>query len=177
VKWRTFWARIGNHLYVASKPFILDDIVAAEATTAAAPAVDASPDAHGLLRVRAMNWNQALPDFRLGWAENNRKACLNNLSPLSNIARANIDGQNVWRLADKFYGTHFFCPEGGHYELAVDGKTVNCSVHGSVLNPRQALTPDENGSMGKLMSTFQGMTAAVTFTDEGLRAVVTVDRN
>ena len=34
------------------------------------------------------NRNQVLPDFRLGWAENNRVACLDNLAPLSTVARA-----------------------------------------------------------------------------------------
>jgi len=26
VKWRFFWSRIGNGLYIASRPFILDDL-------------------------------------------------------------------------------------------------------------------------------------------------------
>src|SRR5262249_18255750 len=49
VKWRMFWARIGNGLYIASKAFILEDLAALDAERG--KAADAGPEAHGLVRV------------------------------------------------------------------------------------------------------------------------------
>ena len=139
---------------------------------------------HGMLRMRPKNWNQVLTDFRLGWAENSRDACLNNLGPLANLGRAfpNAKGDDaqangrLLRESDKLYGVHFFCPEGGRYTLAPDGKTCQCSVHGAMLSPRQATAPAENGTTGKLLKNFTGLTATLTFLEDGLHAVVTIDR-
>jgi len=178
VKFRIFWARIGTGVYIASKPFILEDLAAtAIAVNAAAPA--AGPTGHAVFRIRSRNWNQVLPDFRLGWAENNRRACLDNLGPLSSVSRA-VPGPDkspdVCRCADRLHGLHFFCPEGGHYERTDDGKAMTCSVHGSALTPRQAPVPAQDQSLGKLLSTFAGLEATLTFLEDGLHAVVTIDR-
>jgi hypothetical protein len=71
VKWRFFWARIGDGLYVASKPFILEDLAALETGDAAARNA-ANPDvAHALVRMRPQHWDRVLSGYRLGWAENN----------------------------------------------------------------------------------------------------------
>jgi len=92
IKWRFFWARIDNGLYIASKPFIIDDLLklhdgqkAANRQTALKPL---SPKAHAMVRIRARNWKQIFPHFQIGWSENSREAGLNNLSMLSNVARA-----------------------------------------------------------------------------------------
>ncbi len=173
VKFRIFWARIGNAVYVASKPFILDDLAAA--TAAKTP----GPTGHAMFRIRSRNWNQVVPDYRLGWAENNRHACLENLGPLSSVARS-VPGEDkaleVCRCADRLHGLHFFCPEGGHYERTADGKGMTCSVHGSALAPRQASAPAQDQSLGKLLSSFAGLEATLTFLEDGLHAVVTIDR-
>jgi hypothetical protein len=191
ITWRFFWGRIGNGLYVASKPFILEDLLAmqagrAEGTKENLAVGDRRPAAHGMIRLRPRNWNQVLPDFRLAWAENNRQACLHNLGPLSSIARAlpvkaggqapNEIGQAVHRLADQIHGVHFFCPEAGHYLHSPDGKAATCSVHGSALDPRQPAAPGENSTVTKLLREYTGMTMSLTFLEDGLHAVVTIDR-
>lgn len=181
IKLRIFWARIGNGLYVASKQFILDDLCEAESATTAR---DPGPAAHAMGRIRPQNWNQTLADFQLGWAENNREACLNNLGPLSSIGRAFTDStlpgkersDAVIEFADRIQAVHSFCPEGGRYLLSPDGKTIECSVHGSAGKPRQPIAPTEANALGKLMRDFADLTATLTFMPEGLRAVVTIDR-
>ena len=45
-----------------------------------------------MVRIRADHWNAVLPDYRLGWEESSRQACLENLGPLSNVARAMAAG-------------------------------------------------------------------------------------
>jgi hypothetical protein len=185
IKWRMFWARIGNGLYIASKSFILEDLVAADAerTREGAAKVDEGPKAHGMVRARPANWDRVLADYRLGWAEANREACLNNLGPLASVGRAVVGkeertpeqlGRAANREADRLYGAHFFCPEGGHYLLSPDGKTCRCSVHGTVLEPTQPIQPAEKGSTA--LTGLSGVSAALTFTKDGLRAVVEIDR-
>jgi hypothetical protein len=78
--------------------------------------------------------------------------------------------------AERVYGTRCTCPDGGRYVVSEDGKTVTCSIHGSVLDPRQGSAPAANSATARLMRDFADLTAALTFTKEGLRAVVTIDR-
>jgi hypothetical protein len=186
MKWRVFWARIGNGLYIASKKFILDDIQLLSKATPSKPA-EFGPAAHAFLRIRAENWDRVLNEFHLGWAENGRIACLNNIGPLSSVARSlhgkaaaagarSLEWEDIARLAGKMFDVHFFCPDGGRYELASDGKSVICSVHGSAQSPRQRPDWSEKGPQGKAMASFGGMTATLTFLEDGLHAVVTIDR-
>ncbi|MBS0265130.1 MAG: DUF1559 domain-containing protein [Planctomycetes bacterium] len=183
VKFRLFWARIGQNLYISSKAHILDDLAAADqavqkAGTAGAPK-PGGPVGHGLFAIRARNWDQVLPDYRLGWAENNRHACLDNLGPLTTAARANSvlrSGPEVCRCADQLHGVHFFCPDGGHYELDAAGRGMTCSAHGSAQTPRQGAAPAKDQALGKLLSTFTGLEATLTFLEDGLHAVVTIRR-
>jgi hypothetical protein len=161
-KLRFTWARIDKGLYIASKSSILEDLLQLEKSakpqsrSSAAAAQLPSPRDHAMIRVRPQNWNQVLADFRLGWAENNREACLRNLGPLSSVARAfgssesgvrnpkpeNQESENrsqesekepekkddlsrrIHREADRLHTTHFFCPDGGQYRLAPDGKSM-----------------------------------------------------
>jgi hypothetical protein len=190
-KLRFFWARIGDGLYIASKPFVLEDLAALHAAgTTASPNAAAAPS-HALARVRADNWNEVLEDYRLSWAENEREACLNNLGPLSNVSRAlaarmpggkdpapsgEARNRAVLELAARLHAAHYFCPEGGAYEVAPDGLSVSCTVHGGALNPRQTTAPSERSAAGRTMRTLSGVTATLTFMEEGLHAVVTVDR-
>jgi hypothetical protein len=186
LKWRVFWGRIGNGLYLANRPFILQDVAEAEAAAAKAPAGGPAPTAHAQIRLRPENWREVLPGFRLGWAEADREACRANLSLVANVARgwddrrpAAADAAAEPALLDRvarMYGTRPFCPEGGRYLLSADGRTCRCSVHGGDRDPRQPAAPTEASATGRLMKGFGGLTAALSFADDGLRAVVTVER-
>jgi len=178
IKWRVFFARIGDGLYIASKRFILEDLAAADEKKA-----ESGPIAHAMVRIRPEHWDQVLPNFQLGWAESSRQSCLNNLGPLSSVARAvgaaaegPVGAAEVCRRADMLHGVHFFCPDGGRYELSPDGKQIVCTAHGSAIHPRQMSAPAKGSPMGRLMQEFAGVTAALTFLEDGLHAVVTVDR-
>ena len=186
VKMRFFFARIGNGLYLASQPFILDDLRAAQATAkSSAPAN--LPTAHAMVRLRPENWQRVLTGYKLGWAENNRQACLHNLGPLSHVCRA-ISGNStkpgsrefddlLQRSAARVYDTQFFCPEGGRYLPAADGMRVTCSVHGSVESPRQSVEPAKDSELGRLIQDFADMTLSLSFLEDGLHTVVTIDRH
>src|SRR5262249_22044290 len=139
-----------------------------------------------MIRLRANQWDRALPGFRMGWAENNRIACVNQLGPLSSTARALSTGtgslswddrqKQVLDCAASLHGRAFCCPEGGRYELTKDGKAMTCSVHGSATESRQPLEPAADSAVGRLMGDLKDVTAAVTFAPEGLRLSLTVER-
>jgi len=179
VKWRMFFARIGDGLYVASKRFILEDLAA----IADQKREDTGPVAHAMFRIRPENWDRLLPTFRLSWAECAREASLDNLRPLSNVARAlraegngDLSMKQVYDEAEVLYGARFFCPSGGRYELGDDGREVTSTAHGTAANPRQAAAPPPGSTMDRLMRQFGGMTAELTFLEDGLHAVLTVKR-
>ena len=51
-----------------------------------------------------------------------------------------------------------------------------CDLHGSALAPRQSDAPTAQSDLGRLLEGFADMTLLLTFRDEGLHAVVTIDR-
>jgi len=195
IKWRFFWARIDNGLYIASKKFILDDLVVAHVARRK-PKPDAMPEdmgpaAHAMVRLRPSQWREIRPEFELGWSENSRKASTNNLSPLSNVARAlaarpapvggakpTAEAQmaEIQRVAEQVYGVRFTCPEGGKYEVAGDGQSVVSDLFGGPLTPKQPPAPSKAGQVGRLLADLWQVTAELTFLEDGLHAVLTVDR-
>jgi hypothetical protein len=188
VKVRFFTGRIGDAFYIVicNKPFILDDLVALEAARKGGAVKPRDPGSigHAMMRLRPENWKEVLPDFHLGWAENNRLGCLDNLGPLSNIARALTAAKNcnppdaaeLLREARRLHDVHFFCPEGGHYKVTPDGKTCTCTVHGWGREPRQRAAPQPDSPSAKLMRQFAGMSTTLTFRKDGLQAVLLIDR-
>jgi hypothetical protein len=182
LKWRFFWSRIDDALYIASKREVLDDLAA---LAAEGPATDPGPAAHALVRLRPQHWDQVLGAYRLGWEENNREACLKNLGPLGGISRAlasnNAGGEPITAsdlelYAARVYDVHHFCPDGGNYEIAADGRSVSCSTHGTMGEPRQTEAPAEASELGKLLKQFSDMTITLTFLEDGLHAVATLER-
>src|SRR5262249_53575430 len=113
----------------------------------------------------------------------NRIACVANVGPLSSIQRS-VTGASkevtkepgLPQMAEKMLGARCFCPEGGHYQTTPDGKSVACSVHGSALEPRQDQAPAGSSAMARLMKDFKGMTASLTFLEDGLHAVLVIER-
>jgi hypothetical protein len=188
VKWRFFWARLGTNLYIASKPYILEDLAAKLAS--AGETADHSDhrsnlQAHAMIRIRPERWQEVLPSYRLGWAEQHRQSCLDNVGRLSSVARMlpaessaepgpEDQAATFEAAARQLYGLHFFCPAGGQYVR--DGMGVRCSHHGTALDPRQAAVPQDNAAIDTMLRGFSGLTVTLTFLDDGLHAVLLIDR-
>ena len=181
-KMRFFWGRVGNGLYLTNQPYIFDDLLEASKK----PVANKGLSGHAMFRLRADRWNKALAGYQLGWAESNRNACLKNLGPLSSAGRAyaatHKKGKLSWNdrevlpYARGMFGFDYQCPDGGKYMFNADGTRCTCSIHGSYLEPRQRLTPAEDSELARLMRQFTNLSAALTFTDQGLRAVVVVEK-
>jgi hypothetical protein len=184
VKWRFFWARIEESLYVASKVEVLEQLVQAHISDGAADTTGHAEECHAMMRIRPENWKRVLPSYRLGWAERHRLSCLHNVGRLSNLARLQTATSAVGeetavddsfqRMAAEVYGVQFFCPEGGDYHA--DGHQVTCSIHQNAADPRQRAVPREDGTIDRMLRQFKGMTVGLTFLEDGLHAVVTIDR-
>jgi hypothetical protein len=181
LKWRVYWGRIGDGLYFATRPFILEDLAAAHAE---AMKPSATEPAHAVLRIRPENWRAVLPGYHLGWAEASRAACHANLDMVANVRRgwndraavgAAPDAELLGRVA-RVYGARPNCPDGGAYTLSVDGRSCRCGVHGGHDEPRQPAGPTEASPTGRLLKSFAGLTATLRFEEDGLRVVVTADR-
>jgi hypothetical protein len=186
IKWRVFWARIGDALYISSKPYVLEDLAAKLAVGAGADPTARLSDlqSHAMIRIRPDHWKEVLPTYRLGWAEQHRQSCLENVGRLSNAARlieAALAGKashdpssSLEETAQHLYGLHFFCPEGGQYVR--DGHGVRCSHHGTALDPHQAAVPQDNAAIDTMLREFTGLTVTLTFLEDGLHAVLVIDR-
>jgi hypothetical protein len=172
VKWRLFWARIGDGLYIASKKSVLDSIMGARP-------VANGPKGHTMIRIRPKHWARVLTDFQLGWAENNRLACLNNVGPITGVARSlgSVQADSILSTACEIHGASLFCPEGGDYKWAANARVITCSVHGTPAAPRQPVAPSLDSDLGRLLARFKGLTATLTFLPEGLRAVVEIEHS
>jgi hypothetical protein len=184
IRYRIFWARIGDGLYIANLPDILDELQRVTAQRSSAASSDRGPVAQAMVRLRPGHASLALPGWRLGWEEANRAACHRNLGMLSAAARAfsyappvlgtALDHETRERLVRKYatrlYGCEFACPDGGHYRLAEDGRSFSCDVHGSAANPQQPLQP-VNGSR---MEQVTDATATLLVTPDVLRVVFTM---
>ena len=83
--------------------------------------------------------------------------------------------ERVLRCAAQIHGERYYCPDGGRYALSADGKQVVCEHHGSRERPRQAAAPSTGTKSGRLLNKFGGVTASITLTEEGLRAVLSVE--
>jgi hypothetical protein len=179
LKWRLYWGRIGDGLYIANRPFVLEDILAAQAEKKG----EKQPEsAHALLRLRPENWRDVRVGYNLGWAENHRSACHDNQSLLVNVRRgwndlaADAPEATLMERVQRIYGVRPYCPDGGVYVFSAEGKSCRCSIHGTARDPRQPATPSPNSATGRLLREFAGLRATLSFEPEGLRAVAVIER-
>lgn len=200
IKWRFYWMRAGNGLYVASKPGLIGEIrtavrLAARKETDTEQA-DAAP-AHAMLRLRPLHWREIKPHFRIGWAESERHACLNNLAPLSHAARSIVRDRNIenrttgvegpdssdqnaaWLdkfrpLAEHLFDGPIACPSHGVYRAGDESGRVSCTIHGTAAEPKQA-PADGHGEIARLPESLRDLRMKLTFLEVGLHAVVNIE--
>lgn len=112
--------------------------------------------------------------------------CLRNVMPLSYVARALVASgtsssdskfdDQMLRQARTVHNAVGVCPDGGHYHFLPDGSRVECTTHGSPLNPKQRHVPDEDSPVARFAQQLQELNISVNFQEAGMRALVTIDR-
>ncbi|MDA1230336.1 MAG: DUF1559 domain-containing protein, partial [Planctomycetota bacterium] len=199
LKWRFFYTRIGSSVCIASKLQTLEQLLARnEVDPADSAAQDATgnrndkleayptgPPAHAQLTIHRQHWNRIMPTMRLSWDEAARQACLDNIGPLTSASRVaasshHDDGEvmpeQLAATAAWIYGGVHRCPCGGHYVRTKDGRVV-CEVHGNADHPQQPAPDAENGGSLEMLNSFSEIRVLLTFLEDGLHAVLEIDRN
>ncbi len=185
-KWRFFYARIGESVCIASKLQTLELIAKENAANAVNPAQQnssASP-AHAQVTIHRQQWNHIMPSMRLSWDESARQACLDNIGPLTSAARVaasshhdngEVTPKQLAGSAAWIYGGIHRCPCGGHYVRTNDGNVV-CDVHGNADHPQQPTPDAKNGGSLEMLNSFSEIRMLLTFLEDGLHAVLEIDR-
>jgi len=183
IKWRFFYARIGSNVCVASKLQTLEQLVAKHADHPAEQDATGSP-AHAQLTIHRQQWKRIVPSVRLSWDEAARQACLDNIGPLTSAARVaagshhdaiDITPEELVAAASSIYGGIHRCPCGGHYVRTQEGRIV-CSVHGDADHPQQPVPDAPHGGSLEMLNSFSEIRVLLTFLEDGLHAVLEIDR-
>lgn len=188
-KWRFFYARIGANVCISSKLQTLELIAAEHAAKAANPQLPVSPTrdsfpAHAQVTIHREQWKHIMPSMRLSWDEAARNACLDNIGPLTSAARlatsshhddGEVTPEQLAASASSIYGGIHRCPCGGHYLRTKDGKVV-CDVHGNADHPQQPTPDAKNGGSLEMLNSFSEIRVLLTFLEDGLHAVLEIDR-
>ena len=183
IKWRFFYARIGDNVCIASKLQTLEQLVVKDAGNAARQDATGSP-AHAQLTIHRQQWSRIVPSVRLSWDEAARQACLDNIGPLTSAARVaagshhdapEVIAEELVAAASSIYGGVHRCPCGGHYVRTQDGRIV-CSVHGDADHPQQPVPDAPHGGSLEMLNSFSEIRVLLTFLEDGLHAVLEIDR-
>ncbi len=182
IRWRFFFARVEDQLIVASKLQTIQKLADEKKTSRSrTEATGTREKAHAQMTIHREHWNAILPSMRLSWDEGARKACLDNLGPLSNAARVlaahegNPDADTIHEQAWSLYGGKHFCPCGGHYELDEHGQ-MTCTVHRHAGHPLQPGPNSTNAASQKMLNSFREIQIRLSFLEDGLHAVLEIDR-
>lgn len=183
--WRFYWGRIGNGLFIASKPYLIQELRRASQATSGRSELDQSPSSHAMVRIRPQHWNRILPHFQIGWAEAQRRSCLHNVSFLSSAARGltsasgrpavDADMSKIKQLTRTLFHIEPHCGADGKYTVTNEGTGVCCTAHGCQNLPRQA-----NGQQTELAAFAESLTDVqlqMTFTEDGLHTIVTFEND
>lgn len=120
-------------------------------------------------RLRYKAFDRISEATRLGWQEQVREACLNNLGSLYALSRLRGIPSKRWSDESlRINGYVPFCPEGGAYrdDPALGG--IVCPVHGTPEKPRQPETADTAQPLNRFVDSLEELSASLEFTPEGI---------
>lgn len=183
--WRFYWGRIGNGLFIASKPYLIRDISRASQATSGRSELGQSPSGHAMVRIRPQHWSRILPHFQIGWAEAQRRSCLHNVSFLSSAARGltsatgrpavDTDMSKIKQLTRTLFHVEPHCGASGKYTLTDAGTGVCCTAHGCQNRPRQAM--GQQTELAAFAESLTDVQLQMTFAEDGLHTLVTFEND
>lgn len=181
---RLAWARVGDQLVLTNQPELLLGNTFDPGQWQPQPG---GVSGHAMLRIRADRWRLSLPRAQLSWAENQRLACARSQHQLAMVARGypellTPDGkltEELVRRTAQIYGGRPYCPDGGTYDMV--GKETErrcrCQLHGDAVSGFICLeAPAEGSATAQTLRDFSGLSATLTFLEDGLHAVLIVER-
>lgn len=169
--------RIGQRLCISTQPHVLD-LLHCETLNSEKECtlpIELHRRAHALLSLAPSNWDKVREETCLTWRERNREACHKNLGYLTVYARA-LDGVRKDSVmagdlseAVRKNGNRL-CPERGIYTFNSASRCVECDIHGTIQQPKQA----GHNAQDESIPLFQvdRAQAILTFIEDGLHGEV-----
>ncbi len=164
---RLYYAVVGDQLYIASRKWLADEVVARGFVV---PKDSQSEAGHVRVRLDHARLKAALTAVQAGWGENMRDACFKNLLDLELVSQASRSTELVTPV-QRALGYSPYCPAGGAYKLDSLSEAT-CSVHGKPNAPKQPKELGDSTSTAKWLGRIESMDFSLTFTPEGLRTHV-----
>jgi len=175
LKLRLFAAVVDDRLVIASRRDIVTDLMDLSAGVSGKKGV--SQQGNMELSLYRMAFKQLEETVNLGWQEDLRHACQQNL-PLAAILLKSLGlpPENIGSTVAGLRGYTPYCPSGGRYLLDDRTGLVQCSVHGTAWQPKQPAASDKSSKTLTLVNTLQRVNARLAFTPEGLMTTVDIKR-
>ncbi len=175
IKLRLFSAVIDNRLVTASRRDIITDLI--DANQSANYKKPVANDGSMELSVYRSAFKDFAEHVNIGWQEELRHACHNNL-PLISIMMVNlgITQDKLNSSIEHLRGYDHYCPSGGKYSIIPGTRTVTCSVHGTTWNPRQPADSSADSKTMQLVNSIEKINARMAFTHEGLMTTLEIKR-
>jgi len=111
---------------------------------------------------------------------------VDNIGPLTSAARVaagthhdapEVTAEELAVAASSIYGGVHRCPCGGHYYIRTQDGRIVCSVHGDANHPQQPVPDAPNGGSLEMLNSFSEIRVLLTFLEDGLHAVLEIDRD
>lgn len=175
LKLRLFAAVVDDRLVIASRRDIVTDLM--DASKGASGNKVASQQGNMELSLYRTAFKQLEETVNLGWQEELRHACHQNL-PLAAILLKSLGlpPESMGETVAALRGYTPYCPSGGRYLFDDKAGLVQCSLHGTVWQPKQPATSDKSSKTMTLVNRLQRVNARLAFTPEGLMTTVDIKR-
>jgi len=175
VKLRLYAAVVGDRLVIASRRDVITDLM--DAATKKQGKSGAQHEGNMELSVYRSAFKELAEVVNLGWQEDQRHACQQNL-PLAAIMLKGLGmpEDSLSKATFSLRGYQPYCPAGGRYIVDPQTGAVACTVHGSRSRPRQPAVGDESSPTLKLVNSLEKVNARLAFTPEGLMTTLEIRR-
>jgi len=172
VKFRFYYAFTRNRLVVATKRYVLQEVL--DALDKGGAGDDAVGNVHVSVRPKA--YDKLLPVTLAGWQEYMREACHRNLVPVRALIECHGAAEDTLEAASRrVEGVTLRCPSLGDYKHDPARDIIYCTVHGDRVHPRQPVEPSGKEETVKLLRRLRDLSIAFRFTDEGIMTKLTLD--
>lgn len=194
-KFRLFVARIEDEFYMSTQKSVIEslyefrrasrDKTGSNSSSTKGDCMAAKSQA--IFEINHEHWHKVQSDADLLWLDNNRKACLKNLAPLTVLARsvAGLRHNGDLLPGDILHAASLcssvaakaFCPDGGVYTFDSSSGNVYCTVHGGRGQSRQSVNLSESSNASTaLLRSLKRSYAQLTFLEDGLHGELVVER-